>query len=125
MSCVGEILRAWSGPRALAVVLIAAGAAGCSGDTTRFAENPYASKSPGEVTGSVPPSAPAQPQRTVQSAPLPPPSGAAPTTVPSGTAGGGGGMASYTPTATPRPAQASPEITGSVQAPPSGHWTWD
>src|SRR5262245_2276982 len=109
MSCVVELLRPWGRPRAIALMLIAAGAAGCSSETTRFNDSPSGSKGgPGEVRGWVAP-APA-PAGRVEASQLPPPSAARPATVaaPSpqpqpaaatatGVAGGGRGMASYTP----------------------------
>jgi murein DD-endopeptidase MepM/ murein hydrolase activator NlpD len=124
MPSVVELLRSRS--RAVVLTAIAVGVAGCSADSTRF-ENPFASRgAPGEVTGSVPP-AQAAPVGRVESTQLPPPrpSNASAET---GMAGGGRGLASYHPA----PA-ASPEITGSVQAPvarkppppPTPQWTWD
>ncbi len=117
-------------------------AAGCSSEATRFAENPFASRSQprasGEVTGSV---AQRAPRTAVQSQPLPAPHVSAPATRPvvHSTAGGSRGMASYHP-----PAQPAPEVTGSVSrqagplpAPPqvsrsatgpvASHsgWTWE
>src|SRR6266853_1571952 len=54
MSCVVELLRSWSQPRALALAVIAVGAAACSAESTRFTDNPFASKPQGDATGSVP-----------------------------------------------------------------------
>ena len=106
---------------------LAVGVAGCSADTSRF-DNPFASRgAPGEVTGSVAP-AQAAPVGRVESTQLAPPSASRPIASETGVAGGGRGLASYHPA----PA-ASPEVTGSVQAPvarkptpaPSPQWTWD
>ena len=145
MPTVVELLRPWLWPRVAALALMTVGVTACSGDSTRFndntyAQNPYGSRNPNEVTGSVA-SAPAG---RVESRPLPataqqfpPPTANRPGTVASGTAGGGKGMASYNPAPAhgSAPAQVAPrpspgtEITGSVApAPrpaPSGHWTWE
>src|SRR5947208_895825 len=101
-----------------------------SADSTRFFDNPLAARNaPGEVTGSTAP-AQAAPVGRVDTTQLPPPAASRPTSVSSetGVAGGGRGMGSYHPA----PA-ASPEVTGSVQAPvarkptppPAPQWTWD
>ena len=133
MSCVVELLRPWGRPQAIALMLIAAGAAGCSSETTRFSDNPFGSKGgPGEVTGSVAPAT--APAGRVETSPLPPPGAARPATVAApypqaqpvaaatGIAGGGRGMASYTPGSS-----SGSDVTGSVQAPhnPPEQWTWD
>ncbi|MBX9774727.1 MAG: M23 family metallopeptidase [Xanthobacteraceae bacterium] len=96
--------------RALALAVVAVGAAACSSEATRFNNGPYASQQ--EATGSI------QQQRapagSVQTSSLPPPSGSQPATIPaSGVSGGGRGMASYHPGQQP-----DPVTTGSVQAPP-------
>jgi murein DD-endopeptidase MepM/ murein hydrolase activator NlpD len=135
MSCVVELLRSRARPRAIALTMIALGAAGCSTETTRFNESPYNSRGgPGEVTGSVTPA----PAARVETNHLPPPGAGRPASVAAapvqpaattGIAGGGRGMASFTP-GTPGSASA-PEITGSVQAPPPARkpppeqWSWD
>ena len=111
MPFVVELLRSRS--RAVVLTAIAVGVAGCSADSTRF-DNPFASRSaPGEVTGSIAP-AQAAPVGRVESTQLAPPTANRPALASSetGVAGGGRGLASYHPV----PA-ASPEITGSVQAP--------
>jgi murein DD-endopeptidase MepM/ murein hydrolase activator NlpD len=108
-------------PQTVALALIAIGAAGCSSEATRFNENPYASRaSTGEVTGSV---STAPSGRIEQSQLAPPPGASQPATAApaTGIVGGGRGMANYQP-------NNSPEVTGSVQAPPrqpAGHWTWE
>jgi murein DD-endopeptidase MepM/ murein hydrolase activator NlpD len=136
MPFVVEFLGSRSTPRVIALALIAAGAAGCTADTSRFNESPYGRNSgPGEVTGSIAPGQPAPVGRVTQN-PLPPPAAqghpvatAAPA---NGVAGGSRGMGSYTPA--PGPSQAAaPEITGSVASPvaaaaprkPQGQWSWD
>lgn len=100
-------------PRHLAViVLMAAGAAGCSSDTTRFSDspfsNPFASRqaASSEVTGAIPPAAPAPAARVV-SQPLPGPQAASPPPR-QGKSGGGPGMASYHP---------QNDVTGSISGP--------
>ena len=103
--------RALSG---LAVAaLLATGVAGCSSDTTRLAENPFASRpaQQPEYTGSVQP----QPSGRVESQALPPPQR---------TAGGSAGIGSYQPQYSP-PRQ---EYTGSIAPPPpqqQNGWNWD
>ena len=149
MNSWAELFRSSSSLRALALALIAVGAAGCSADSTRFGEAPYASRGgQGEVTGSV--SGQGAPVARVETRPLPqtsqlsPPQPHAEPVV----AGGGRGMASYAPpvasynpppaapaTYNPPPSPAAysptaynpapynpapaPEVTGSVAAPPS------
>jgi murein DD-endopeptidase MepM/ murein hydrolase activator NlpD len=98
----------------LAIVAgISAAVAGCSADMQRFDADLFGSSPPqarGEVTGSLP-----QHGKSVQSAPLPPPSASAPVTRPAagGIAGGSPGMASY------HPGAAGGDITGSVAQKPS------
>ena len=116
----------WSRPVILAVIAVVA--VSCSSESTRFADNPFSSKSSsGDVTGSTSKSSKSS---SVQSKPLPPPNTATmlpPPTRPavSSTAGGGGGMASY------HPGQPAPEVTGSVQkstpqqAAARSGWTWE
>jgi murein DD-endopeptidase MepM/ murein hydrolase activator NlpD len=111
MRCVVEPGRSLHLFRLAILATISVTAAACSADTGRFDANPYQSRSQAsnDVTGSV-----AQPQHhaRIQSQPLPPPSGAAPSTRPSmGTAGGSPGMASYEPRRN--------DVTGSVQSAPA------
>ncbi len=101
MNSWAELLRSSSSVRAMAVALIAVGAAGCSADSTRFSDGSYASHGgQGDVTGSV--SGQGAPVGRVETHPLPqtsqlpPPPRAEPVV-----AGGGRGMASYTPPAAP------------------------
>jgi murein DD-endopeptidase MepM/ murein hydrolase activator NlpD len=124
MLSVVELLRAQ--PRVLVLAVVAVGIAGCSSESTRFNENPYASRSaPGEATGSV--NAQAAPSGRVEQSQLPPPGANGPAMAaapPTGIAGGGRGLASY------QPANVSaPEVTGSVQAPrrpaSANQWSWD
>ena len=61
------LFRSW--PRVIALTLIAAGAAGCSADTTRFNDGTYRSNQ-GEVTGSIAPGQ-AAPVGRVDARPLP------------------------------------------------------
>src|SRR4051794_24706885 len=119
MSCVVELLRSWSHPRAIVLTAIALGTAGCSSETLRFNDNPFSSQSaPSEATGSVP--ARTAPVGRVESNALPPPAGShpGPTTAATPapgyeTAGGGRGIASYHPAPS-----SGPQVTGSVQSPP-------
>jgi murein DD-endopeptidase MepM/ murein hydrolase activator NlpD len=96
-------------------VALAAGLAGCAGDTGRFNEGPFAARSAPpqqEVTGSVP----AQPTGRVETQALPPP--------PPHTQSGAPGMGSYQPQYAP-PRQ---EYTGSVPPQPQAApntWSWD
>src|SRR5688572_10229301 len=105
MSRVAELLRAYRASPVAVVALVSAGLAGCSADTHRFAENPFASRQ--DVTNSVPQAQPA-PSGRIESRPLPQHSSAPPQTTPaygfnnhqnqgSGISGGGRGMAAYTP----------------------------
>ncbi|MFI4867677.1 MAG: LysM peptidoglycan-binding domain-containing protein, partial [Steroidobacterales bacterium] len=152
---MAELFRSLSWLRAIALALIAIGAAGCSAESTRFGETPYASRGgQGEVTGSIP-SGQGAPVGHVETRPLPQTSQLPPPQSPERAsavvAGGGRGMASYSPSAAPyNPAAApatyypppapapynpasGPEITGSVAAPASivrkptssGQWSWD
>ena len=120
----------------VSVLALAIGVAGCSGDATRFNDNPYARGNP-EATGSIQQSQGA-PAGHVESRPLPPATAqqqaaaGRPATVASnsGAVGGGRGMGSYTPAPTgaaPAHRPASPEVTGSVAAKPapSGNWSWE
>jgi murein DD-endopeptidase MepM/ murein hydrolase activator NlpD len=140
MSRVIELSRSRLWPRAAALTLLTIGVAACSGESTRFSDNPYRGNP--EATGSIPQGQTA-PVGRVDSRPLPPQSAQAQPAYPAGggTAGGGRGLASYTPgagsahppsatAARPMP-PATTEVTGSVapaQRPApaaSGHWTWD
>ena len=94
MRCPAE-LRSRLCARVAVIAIVAAGAAGCSSDISRFNDSPFsgsmASRSgapPSEVTGSVP-------SGRVETAPLPAPS--RPNVSSTGVATGGGGMASYQP----------------------------
>jgi len=124
-----------------AVLALTVGVAGCSGDTSRFGDGNNRGGYP-DSTGSLPPGQ-AAPVGRVESQPLPPQASQAPPAQSSigassaGIAGGGRGMASYSPTSygsapvsPPRPpAPATPEVTGSVAAPPpkpaASNWSWD
>ncbi len=134
MSCVLELRRARSWPRAATLALLTIGVAGCSSESTRFGEYPY-SPSTAEATGSIPP-AQAAPAGRVESRPLPPyaaqPAAYQSASIGSGVSGGGRGISSYTPAAHgPNTGRANaspgPEITGSVnpQAATHGHWSRD
>src|SRR5438874_13709934 len=73
MSRVPERLRARRWPRAAVLTLMAIGVAGCSSDTTRFNDNPFAANHPSapETTGTVWQGQGA-PAGRVESRPLPP-----------------------------------------------------
>jgi murein DD-endopeptidase MepM/ murein hydrolase activator NlpD len=136
MSSVVELLRSRRLPLASVLALVT-GLAGCSAESTRFNENPFASKGPAETTGSVPQYQGA-PVGRIESQALPPAAARpAPVATNYGTVGGGRGMASYSPAAaTSTPYQVAsqplppPDVTGSVGAQPprppaNGRWTWD
>jgi murein DD-endopeptidase MepM/ murein hydrolase activator NlpD len=104
MRCPAE-LRSRLCARVAVLALIAAGAAGCSSDITRFNDSPFSNSMaarsgapPADVTGSVP-------SGRVESTPLPAPS--RPSVSSTGVATGGGGMASYQPPPATRLAGAS------------------
>jgi murein DD-endopeptidase MepM/ murein hydrolase activator NlpD len=88
-------------------------AAGCSADSGRFGEgfgSSTTAASRGDVTGSIPQTAPAS---HIESRPLPHLAAAG-----DGSSGGGRGMGSYQPGAS--------EVTGSIPAaPPPPAWTWE
>jgi murein DD-endopeptidase MepM/ murein hydrolase activator NlpD len=119
-------------PRAVALALTAVGVAACSGETSRFDDNPFSSsKSTPEATGSIQPGT-AAPMGRVQAAQLPAPAPTNHALVSSGVAGGGTGMASYTPNSSPtRPVVSPvPEVTGAIVSPkpapsPTGNWNRD
>jgi murein DD-endopeptidase MepM/ murein hydrolase activator NlpD len=128
MSRVSERLRARRWPRAAVLTLMAIGVAGCSSDTTRFNDNPFAANHPSapETTGTVWQGQGA-PAGRVESRPLPPqatqPANAPPTKL----AAANPVVASKSPGAA-RPAPAgAPDGTGSVVRKPgsNGNWTWD
>ncbi len=98
-------------PQLVAISLIGLGAAGCSANLGRFGEG-FGSSAPaasrGDVTGSIPQTAPSG---HIVSQPLPHLA-----TADDGTSGGGHGMGSYQ----------SGEVTGSIPAaPPQPTWTWE
>src|ERR1700730_5138367 len=106
---------------------------GCSGESTRFNDNPFSTNGGPEATGSVQ-GAQTAPAHRVESRPLPPQTGRAASCSATGVgvaAGGARGMASYTPKASPATPNASPappgassaqETTGALAKPaPSGH----
>jgi murein DD-endopeptidase MepM/ murein hydrolase activator NlpD len=123
-------------PRAVALALIAVGVAACSGEMSRFDDNPFSSRSSPEATGSIQPAG-AAPISRVESRPLPPQTAQLPSPAPtngatasSGVAGGGRGMGSYSPNSSPAGLGASPvpEVTGAIATTkpvpsPSGNWS--
>ncbi len=110
--CASRRSALW--PQLVAISLIGIGAAACSADSGRFNEgfgsSPPSSSSPrGDVTGSIPQTAPAS---HIESRPLPSIASAD-----NGSSGGGRGMGSYQ----------GGEVTGSIAAPPPPppSWSWD
>jgi len=104
--------RSAIGPQVVAIALIGFGAAGCSSDSGRFSDPfSYDGGPRGEVTGSVPQSAPVS---HVDSQPMPRIAANA-----GGTSGGGRGMGSYQP--------GNNDVTGALPppAPPPPVWTWE
>jgi murein DD-endopeptidase MepM/ murein hydrolase activator NlpD len=119
MNSLVELFRSLSWLRAIALALITIGAAGCSGETTRFGEGPYASRGgQGEVTGSIP-AGQGAPVGHVETRPLPQTSQLPPPQSPA--------------RAAPVASAVATEINGSVAAPASivrkptspGQWSWD
>src|SRR5947209_14400645 len=107
-------------PHAAALALTTITVAACSGDSSRFNDNPFSSGS--EATGSIQPGSAASASR-VESQPLPQlsqhPQSPSSNGTGSGVAGGGRGMASYAPNANPGQPGTSPppEVTGAIAAP--------
>jgi len=108
MSRVAELFRARRTSPVAIVALISAGLSGCSGDSYRFAENPFQTRQQ-EVTGTVP-QAQAAPSARIESRPLPQYqyNSQPPQTTPaygyqrqSGVSGGGRGIAAYAPPSQP------------------------
>ena len=114
MSCVLEMLRARSWPRAAALALVSVGVGACSADTSRFSDNPFASINHPEAT------AQAAPVGGVERAPLDPQTAQVAPSHSTGVAGGKT-VASHStrPTAS--------EATGSVTSKPApnANWSWD
>jgi murein DD-endopeptidase MepM/ murein hydrolase activator NlpD len=71
MSLVAELLRSRRVPQVAALALVSAGLAGCSADSARFAENPFASQRQQETTGAVNNRAQSAPMGRVESRPMP------------------------------------------------------
>lgn len=122
MSRVVEMLCSRRVPQVAVLALMSIGFAGCSADmSSRFADNPFNSRS--EATGSVraPYAAPtprverqelpqyARPQQQQYSSSALPPPVSAPQSYPTGVSGGGRGVSSYAP-----PSRAPIETTGTV-----------
>ena len=129
MNSLADLFRS-SSWRAIALALIAVGVAGCSAESSRFGESPYASRQ-GEVTGSIPP-AQGAPVGHVETRPLPqtsqlPPPAAPPPPARTAAvaspvvAGGGRGMASYSPAAAP---YEPPPATPAAYYPPAAPATY-
>jgi murein DD-endopeptidase MepM/ murein hydrolase activator NlpD len=112
MSCVLEMVRSRFWPRAAALALMTIGVAACSADTSRFNDNPFASNTSPEATGSIP-QAQAAPVGRVESRPLAPQTAqvAPPRSVASG------------PQAASPGAGAGKGTAAAVA--PSANWSWD
>jgi len=124
-------------PQAAVLALVSAGIAGCSGEVSRFNDNPFADNNGPEMTGSIQ-GGQGAPVGRVESRPLAPQGaqGGAQvsyspnvTRVNPGISGGGRGMASYAPNPAHSAASPAPsEVTGTIVAAkpaPAGHWTWE
>jgi murein DD-endopeptidase MepM/ murein hydrolase activator NlpD len=125
----------------LSTLALMTAVAGCSSESSRFGENPYASPySSKDSTGSVArapvskvEAQPLPPQ--VQAQPLPPPAMHRPATVSAGgSSGASAGMGSYQPVPASYAAPPAADITGSVASPPrpapvattaSSKWDWN
>jgi len=109
--CASRRSAVW--PQLVAISLIGVLAASCSADSGRFPEgfgSNSSTSSRGDVTGSIPQTAPAS---HIQNQPLPHLAGAD-----DGSSGGGRGMGSYQ--------AGGSEVTGSITAaPPPPVWTWE
>jgi murein DD-endopeptidase MepM/ murein hydrolase activator NlpD len=110
MNSLIELFRSSPWLRASALTLVSIGVAGCSAESARFGEAPYAARAQGETTGSIGQGAPVghvESRPLPQTSQLPPPQNPAPvaSTV---VAGGGRGMASYSPPAAPYNPSAAP-----------------
>src|SRR5262249_33006499 len=102
---VTEMLRSRLFPRAAVLVLVAAGVAACSSDTSRFNENPFAFISHPDTTASIPQAQTAQAQQPHS-----------------------GSSAAATGTNSSKVAAAhsgAGDGTGSAPRKSSGNWTWD
>jgi murein DD-endopeptidase MepM/ murein hydrolase activator NlpD len=74
MASLVALFRSWSHPQVAVLAVCAVGAAGCSSDTTRFNDSPFAARS--EATGSVGmPQGQGAPVARVEQSQLPPPAG--------------------------------------------------
>ena len=112
MSGGSEMLRSRFSPRAVVLALVSVGVAACSGDTTRFNDNPFASFNDNPFAShSNPELSASMPQ--AQTAQAPQPRSATSVAANSTAAGPGRSGAS--------------EVTGSVLHKPasSGNWSWD
>ena len=122
----------------LSTLALMTAVAGCSSESSRFIENPYASPySSKDSTGSVAhaPASKVEAQPLPQAQPLPPPTVHRPATVSSGgSSGGSAGMGSYQPGPASYAPPAAGDVTGSVAAPPrpapvattaTSKWDWN
>ena len=119
MRTLVECHRSRARSRLAFVALLMSGVAGCSGEASRFGDNPSASPYNGQMSGQ-----PAPQVSRVDSQPLPPPqSGPTPPN----------SMSYGYPPPPPPPAQARPDLTGSISpdaqkprnASASSTWNWD
>jgi murein DD-endopeptidase MepM/ murein hydrolase activator NlpD len=125
MNSAVELVRAWPWRRTMVLALTTIGVAGCSAESTRFAENPYGPRTAqAEATGSVP-SGQGAPVGRVETRPLPQTSQLPPAQSPAHSAPVASQVA-YSPASTQ-------DITGSVVAPTpvvrkpaaAGQWSWE
>ena len=118
MSCVVELLRSRFWPRAAALALTTVGLAACSADSSRFNDNPFASTSNPDATGSIRPHRPRQ-SAASRRRPLP----LAYRTRRRRASGDGRGMRPRCARlAGPRRA---PDRSHAPRPAPSGNWSWD
>ena len=128
MSSAVALLRSRQAPQFAALALISVVFAGCSADTARFNDNPFATAQSSQAP-QAPAAVAAAPSGRIESAPLPQTYSAAPAASPypqhaslssPPVAGGGRGVGSYQPSA---PIETTASITPprSVAATPSGY----
>jgi murein DD-endopeptidase MepM/ murein hydrolase activator NlpD len=115
MSCVFEMLRARSWPRACALALLSVGVGACSADTSRFSDNPFAASSHPEATAQAAPVSP------VERGPLGPQT--AQVAAPSHSSGVAGGKTMASHSARPTASDATGSVTSKPAA--NANWSWD
>jgi murein DD-endopeptidase MepM/ murein hydrolase activator NlpD len=108
---VAEMLRSRLFPRAAVLALVAASVAGCSSDTSRFNDNPFASLTQPDATASIPQG---------QTAQGPSPRSAPPTAATSAGTGSGKAVALNSPARS-----GTGDAAGSVLRKSSANWSWE